>query len=103
VGCYGATIEKVGLAGRFDCLFEDDAGRGISLGLIGDDWEFSFPGGSVDGTGGVHHFRNRAVVRGQAPGFLVAAFGTCPNGPGMVFAIDMSAVPFRVLRVVDRG
>jgi hypothetical protein len=103
VGCFGATIEKVGLDGRFDCLFEDDAGRGTSLGLIGDDWEFGFPGGRVAGTGGVHRFGNRAVVRGQAPGVLLFAFGTCPAGPGMAFALDMSTVPLRILRLVDRG
>jgi YVTN family beta-propeller protein len=103
VGCFGATITKVRSDKQFDCLFEDDAGRRTSLSLIGDDWEFSFPGGSVHGTGGVRHFRDRAVVRGQAPGFIVVAFGTCPSGPALAVALDMSTVPFLVLRVADHG
>jgi hypothetical protein len=97
VACFGATINKV----VFDCVFEDDFDRGTYLGLLGNDWEFGFPGGTLSGTGRVMRFGDHAFVFGRGQGFYVAGFGTCPLGPGRAFGLDFTSFPPRFLRVQD--
>jgi hypothetical protein len=97
VACFGATINKV----VFDCVFEDDFDGGTYLGLLGNDWEFGSPEGTLNGTGRVMRFGDRVFVFGRGQGFYVAGFGTCPLGPGRAFALDFTSFPPRFLRVQD--
>jgi len=96
VGCFGATINKV----VFDCVWEDSFGSGTYLGLLGNEWEFGYPEGTLSGTGRVMRFGDRAFVLGRGEGFYVAGFGTCPVGPGMAFGLVSGPPPF-FLRVQD--
>lgn len=96
IACFGATIRKV----RFDCLFEDP-GRGTSLGLFGDEWEFDFPGGAAEGSGRVRRIGNWTIVTSRQSGLILFAFGNCPSGPARAFALDFSQLPPRILRLSD--
>ena len=98
IGCFGATINKV----VFDCVWEDSFGRGTYLGLLGNEWEFGSPEGTLSGTGRVMRFGDRAFVLGRGDGFYVAGFGTCPVGPGTGFGLVAGPPPF-FLRVQDVG
>jgi hypothetical protein len=97
IPCLGATILK----SDCDCYLEDNRGQGTSLCITGQDWKFSWLGGSASGTGRVMRFSYLTAVAGRAQG--VWLFGTfrCPSGPGSGFAIVQSRLPFRMFRLVD--
>jgi len=89
MGCFYATIHKV----VFDCEFHDNFGRGTSLVIYGNNWQFTFPGGVRAGVGRVVHMGSRVMLlgRGQGNRFFLAGFGTCPSGPGTFYGLAGSS------------
>jgi hypothetical protein len=88
----------------FACLWEDDFGWGTSLGIRGDatgSWQFK-QGSTVLASGsGSRPLATSRLVTGQFSGLRLFAMGRCPGGPARATALDTSAFPFRVLRLVD--
>ena len=97
VGCFGAVIHKV----VFDCEFNDDFGRHTSVATYGNSWQFTFPGGVVNGTGHVVRFGSRVIVIGREQGFNVIGYGTCPLGAATFVGIDLTSSPPLFLLLED--
>jgi hypothetical protein len=41
------------------------------------------------------------LVMSRSPSMVVFGLGVCPGGPARALAVDLSSVPFRLLRLVD--
>lgn len=80
----------------------DDFGRGTALCIKGQDWDFTWPFGSQNGSGRVVRVGDRVILVGNAPAFFVFAFGiSYSNGPGVGLGIELSGFPFQLLRLND--
>jgi hypothetical protein len=87
----------------FACLWEDDLGKGTTLGIRGDwtgTWVFTGPGLETSG-GSSRLLGTSRIVVGRSGGVRVFGIGKCPNGPARAFAFDMSGFPFRMFSLVD--
>jgi hypothetical protein len=84
----------------FACLWEDDLGRGTSLGIRDDltgSWAFKNNGVVVASGSSSRRLGTSKIVLGQSNGVNVFGMGKCPNGPARATALDMSSLP--LLRV----
>ncbi|MGB6895266.1 MAG: hypothetical protein WBF37_04910, partial [Dehalococcoidia bacterium] len=85
----------------FDCLFEDDFGRGTTLTTTGSNWEFSWNSEPISGTG-VIRVGDQVLLFARSGDAVIFGRGICACGPGsfqaMIFAEERL-----LLSLVDAG